>query len=211
MPGRLVVAGTRLRSSVFRKTIKRMRCLRRGISDCALKFEMAKWQLKRAGHRIIPHPVVRHLGPAACRQTNVRPVEVRQKRTVSAGVPAKNVQITADRAWRQPVHLRSGSFAGGELSEVGGGVNIQAPLWPSSKRRTLRISGSIFSLRKLGACSGHCTVQRMALTRLVSWARYHAAIPISTHKSQQRAATTYGLLTTRLRARLRRGELTSDF
>ena len=90
-------------------------------------------------------------------------------------------------------------------------VRVQAAASPSSKRRTLRISGSIFSLRKLGACSGHCTVQRMPLTRLVSWARYHAAIPISTNKSQQSAAATYGLLTTRLRARLRRGELTSDF
>ena len=45
---------------------------------------------------------------------------------------------------------------------------VQAAPRPSSKRRTLRISGSIFSLRKLGACSGHCTVQRMPLTRLVS-------------------------------------------
>ena len=56
----------------------------------------------------------------------------------------------------------------------------------------LRISGSIFSSRKLGACSGHCTLQRAALTRLVSWTRYHAAVPISTNKSQQSAAATIG-------------------
>src|SRR5215475_10742288 len=80
-------------------------------------------------------------------------------------------------------------FAGAELSEVGG-IRIQVALWPSSKRRTVRTSGSIFSLRKLGACSGHCTVQRMVLTRLVSWALYQAEIPISTNKSQQSAATT---------------------
>src|SRR5438270_6322770 len=82
----------------------------------------------------------------------------------------------------------SEAFTGAELSDFTGDVIVHAAPWPSSKRRTLRISSLIFSLRKLDACSGHCTLQRMPLTRLRSCTRYHAAVPISTNKTQQRAA-----------------------
>ena len=40
-------------------------------------------------------------------------------------------------------------------------VRVHVAASPSSKRSTPRISASIFSLRKFGACSGHCTLQRI--------------------------------------------------
>src|SRR5215831_6498514 len=72
-----------------------------------------------------------------------------------------------------------------------GELTLHAAASPWSNRRTARISLSILSLRKLGACSGHRTLQRMPLTRLCSCRRYQLAVPISTSNSQQRAAATY--------------------
>ena len=88
--------------------------------------------------------------------------------------PRFHLKRTENRRWcfpAGPFTCVPNLFGADELSPVGGGVRVQAAAAPSSKRRTLRISGSIFSLRKLGDCSGHCTVQRMPLTRLVSWTR----------------------------------------
>ena len=45
-------------------------------------------------------------------------------------------------------------------------VRVQAAASPSSNRSTPRISGSIFSSRKLGACSGHCTLQRVRADKI---------------------------------------------
>src|SRR5262245_51657534 len=87
----------RPRSAIFRQTIKRVCYLRRGTVETALKFEMAKWQFNRTAHRISAHPMISHLLPAACGQTNIRPMQVRQKRAVFAWVPAEDEQRTADR------------------------------------------------------------------------------------------------------------------
>src|SRR6476660_7087626 len=51
--------------------------------------------------------MIRHLGPAACRQTNIRPVQVRQKRAVFAWIPSKNVQKTRDNLWLGSVYGRA--------------------------------------------------------------------------------------------------------
>src|SRR5262245_1807007 len=40
--------------------------------------------------------MIRHLHPAACGQTYIRPVQVRQKRAVLAWVPPENIQRTGD-------------------------------------------------------------------------------------------------------------------
>src|SRR5438045_666660 len=68
---------------------------------------MPKRQLKHSHHRIIAHPIIRHLGPAACRQTNIRPVQVRQKRAVFTWVPPKNVQRTRDNIGLGSVYWRA--------------------------------------------------------------------------------------------------------
>ena len=122
---------------------------------------MAKRQLKRTAHGIIPHAVVRHLGPATGRQTNIRPVQICQKRAVSARLPAKNVQQAGDGVFPRPIHLCAGTLSASQraFSELAGDVSVQAAASPSSNRRTPRISGSILSLRKFGDCSGHCTLQ----------------------------------------------------
>src|SRR5947199_4622734 len=67
---------------------------------------MAKWQFKRTVRQITAHSIIRHLPPAACGQTNVRPVQVRQQRTVFAWVPSKNVERTVDRVWPRRVDRR---------------------------------------------------------------------------------------------------------
>src|SRR5438874_938553 len=68
---------------------------------------MPKRQLKHSHHRIIAHPIIRHLGPAACRQTNIRPVQVRQKRAVFAWIPSKSVQRTRDNIGLGSVYWRA--------------------------------------------------------------------------------------------------------
>src|SRR5438874_7196402 len=68
---------------------------------------MPKRQLEHSRHPIIAHPIIRHLGPAACRQTNIRPVQVRQKRAVFTWVPPKNVQRTTDNIGLGSVYWRA--------------------------------------------------------------------------------------------------------
>src|SRR5437763_8123383 len=65
---------------------------------------MPKRQLKRIAHSIIPHAVVGHLSPTTCRQTNVRPVQIREKRAVATRLPAENIEVAAggDGALRHP-------------------------------------------------------------------------------------------------------------
>src|SRR5438046_10297917 len=70
---------------------------RRVIKRVMPEFEMTEWQSKRTGNRIIAHPGVRHLGPAARGQTNVWPMQVGQERAVSTGVPAEKIQETSNR------------------------------------------------------------------------------------------------------------------
>src|SRR5512133_3922906 len=67
---------------------------------------MPKGQLKRAGNSVIPHAVVRYLGPATCRQTNIRPVQIRQKRAVSPRLPTKKVQQAGDGTWLRAFRRR---------------------------------------------------------------------------------------------------------
>src|SRR5947207_2211455 len=67
---------------------------------------MTKRQLKLAAYRIIAHAVICHLAPAACRQTNVRPMQVRQKRAVPPRLPAKNVQNAGDGTWLRALRRR---------------------------------------------------------------------------------------------------------
>src|SRR5262249_11698145 len=47
-------------------------------------------------YQITAHTIICYLSPAACWQTNIRPVQVREKRTVFAGVPAKDEQRTGN-------------------------------------------------------------------------------------------------------------------
>ena len=87
-----------------------MRYLRCGTFERALEFEMTKRQFKRTAHRITAHAIIRHLSPAACGQTHIRPMQVCQKRTVFAWVPAKDEQRTGNcvgRANRFRVPLRT--------------------------------------------------------------------------------------------------------
>src|SRR5215510_3937055 len=51
--------------------------------------------------------MIRHLGPAACRQTNIRSMQVRQKRAVLAWVPSKNIQRTGDTIGLGSVYRRT--------------------------------------------------------------------------------------------------------
>src|SRR5207247_9151282 len=83
------------RRTVFPQAIERVCNLLARIIRCVTtKFEMAKWQSKRAGNRIIAYPCVRHLVPADRRQTDIWPAYVGQKRAVSAGVPVNKIEKT---------------------------------------------------------------------------------------------------------------------
>src|SRR6266480_6461745 len=84
-----------------------MRYLRRGPFERALEFEMAKRNFKRTVYRITAHPIIRHLFPAACGQTYIGPMQVRQKRAVFAWVPPKNVQRTRDSVGLGGVYWRA--------------------------------------------------------------------------------------------------------
>jgi hypothetical protein len=55
-----------------------MRYLRREPFEHALEFEMAKRNFKRSVCRITAHAMIRYLSPAACWQTNIRPVKIRE-------------------------------------------------------------------------------------------------------------------------------------
>src|SRR6266404_8325850 len=84
--------------TIFPQAIERVRNLLRRIFRCAMtKFEMAEWQSKRGGNRIIAHSGVRYLVPADRGQTDVWPVQVGQERAVSAGVPAKKIEKASNR------------------------------------------------------------------------------------------------------------------
>ena len=51
--------------------------------------------------------MIRHLLPAACGQTYIGPMQVRQKRAVFARVPPKNVQRTRDGIGLGSVYWRA--------------------------------------------------------------------------------------------------------
>src|SRR4030095_1354573 len=68
---------------------------------------MPKRQFNRTAYGITAYSMIRHLSPAACRQTNIRPVQVRQKRAVFAWVPPKNVQRTRDNIGLGSVYWRA--------------------------------------------------------------------------------------------------------
>src|SRR5260370_37636089 len=71
-----------------------------------MKFKMAKGTDKRTGHWKIAPAIVCHLGPATGRQTNIGPMQIGQKRAVSARSPAKNVQQAGDGVFPRPVYGR---------------------------------------------------------------------------------------------------------
>src|SRR5215472_19325269 len=58
---------------------------------------MAKRQCDRIAYGITLYSVIGHLLPAACRQTHIRSMQVRQKRAVFARIPPKHIQRTGDR------------------------------------------------------------------------------------------------------------------
>src|SRR5260370_13203707 len=90
--------GRRAGHTIFPQTIERVGNLGRRICRCAMtEFEMAEWQSKRGGNRIIAPSGVRYLVPADRGQTNIRAVQVGQERAVSAGVPAEKIEKTSNR------------------------------------------------------------------------------------------------------------------
>jgi len=75
-----------------------MRNLLRGIIRRVMtKFEMAKWESERSHNRIIAHAGIRHLDPPSGGQTDVWPVQVCEKRAVSARFPAEEIDETSKR------------------------------------------------------------------------------------------------------------------
>src|SRR6266850_3993030 len=96
------------RSAIFRQTIKRVCRLRRRTFETPLEFEMAKRQFNRIAYGITAYSMIRHLLPAACGQTYIGPMQVRQKRAVFARVPPKNVQRTRDSLGLGGVYWRTG-------------------------------------------------------------------------------------------------------
>src|SRR5438067_6826454 len=84
------------RNAIFRQTIKRVCRLRRRTFETPLEFEMAKGQFYRIAYGITAYSMIPHLLPAACGETYIGPMQVRQKRAVFARVPPKNVQRTWD-------------------------------------------------------------------------------------------------------------------
>jgi hypothetical protein len=68
---------------------------------------MAKGQFYRIAYEITAYSMIRHLFPAACGQTYIGPMQVRQKRAVFARVPPKNVQRTRDGIGLGSVYWRA--------------------------------------------------------------------------------------------------------
>src|SRR5438477_2706136 len=95
------------RNAIFRQTIRRVCRLRRRTLETPLEFEMAKRQFSRIAYGITAYSMIRHLLPAACGQTHVGPMQVRQKRAVFAWVPPKNVQRTRDSIGLGSVYWRT--------------------------------------------------------------------------------------------------------
>src|SRR5881394_1054094 len=67
---------------------------------------MAKGHLDRIAYGIIAYSMIVHLFPAACGETHIRSMQVREKRAVFAWVPLKNVKRTGDSLWLPPVYGR---------------------------------------------------------------------------------------------------------
>src|SRR5207244_3381724 len=80
------------------------------------------------------------IGGALCRPVFHRKTYVKHGRMLTPDASAR----VADGA----------ASSGNNVSASGREVIVHAAASPSSKRSTLRISGSIFNLRKLRACSG---------------------------------------------------------
>src|SRR4029077_5059611 len=89
------------------------------------KFEMAKRQLKQIVYGITAHSVVGCLSPTTSGQTNIRPMQVRQKRAVFARIPSKQVKETRNSIRLRGVHRRrSGPSCSLTLIEPEHGANF---------------------------------------------------------------------------------------
>src|SRR5437879_13867889 len=58
------------------------------------ELEMTKWKSKRCDCGILPNPIVGHLFPTDCWQTNIRPVQIGEQRAVSDRFPAEKISKT---------------------------------------------------------------------------------------------------------------------
>src|SRR5205814_90817 len=105
--------GRRAWRTIFPQAIERVRNLLCGIIRRAMaKFEMAKWESERSHNWIIAHASIRNLDPPSGGQTDVWPVQVCEKRAVSARFPAEEIDETSKRLRPRHIQRRRRSSGG---------------------------------------------------------------------------------------------------